>query len=56
MLQNNYDRRYACNKIDQEVERIKNQYAHLWAKYDQLLVNSAEVQILVGDDKARRVR
>lgn len=52
MLQNNYDRRYACNKIDQEVERIKNQYAHLWAKYDQLLVNSAEVQILVGDDKA----
>ena len=39
-------------EAEQEVERIKNQYAHLWAKYDQLLVNSAEVQILVGDDKA----
>lgn len=52
MLQNKYNRRYACAQIDREVERFKNQYAHLWARSDQLLVDAAEVQILVGDDKS----
>lgn len=52
MLQKNYNRRYACEQIDQEVERIKNEYPYGYSKYDQLLVDSAEVQIFIGDDKA----
>lgn len=52
MLQKNYNRRYACEQIDQEVERIKSEYPYGYSKYDQLLVDSAEVQIFVGNDKA----
>lgn len=51
MLQNNYDRKYACRQIDKEVEKIKSEYPYGYSKYDQLLVDSAEVQILVGNDK-----
>lgn len=52
MLQNNYDRQYACKQIDKEVDKIKQDYPWGWSRQDQLLVDSAEVQILVGNDKA----
>lgn len=55
MLQKNYNRRYACEQIDREVEKIKNEYPYKYygySKYDQLLVDSAEVQIIIGNDKA----
>lgn len=52
MLQKNYERRYACKQIDKEVGRIKQGRPWEWSRQDQLLVDSAEVQILVGDDKA----
>lgn len=52
MLYKNYERQYACKQIDKEVEKIKSEYPYGYSKYDQLLVDSAEVQILVGNDKA----
>ena len=52
MLYKNYERQYACKPIDKEVEKIKSEYPYGYSKYDQLLVDSAEVQILVGNDKA----
>ena len=52
MLQKNYERRYACKQIDKEVGRIKQDHPWEWSRQDQLLVDSAEVQILLGSDKA----
>ena len=55
MLHKNYDRQYAVTQIDQEVERINQNFDDVWTRQDQLLVDAAEVQILVGDDKAAMV-
>ena len=52
MLYKNYERRYACKQIDKEVGRIKQDHLWEWSRQDQLLVDSAEVQILLGSDKA----
>ena len=52
MLSNNYDRKYACQQIDKEVERIKQAHPWAWSRQDQLLVDAATVQILLGNDKA----
>lgn len=52
MLQTNYDRRYACKQIDAEVNRIKRDYPWSWSRQDHLLIDAAEVQILLGNDKA----
>lgn len=52
MLQHNYDRKYACKQIDNEVDKIKQDYPWGWSRQDQLLVDAAEVQILLGNDKA----
>lgn len=52
MLQNNYDRKYACKQIDNEVDKIKQDYPWGWSRQDQLLVDAAEVQIFLGNDKA----
>ncbi len=52
MLQNNYDRKYACKQIDNEVDKIKQDYPWGWSRHEQLLVDAAEVQILLGNDKA----
>ena len=52
MLYKNYERRYACKQIDKEVNRIKQGHPWEWSRQDQLLVDSAEVQILLGSDKA----
>ncbi len=52
MLQNTYDRKYACKQIDNEVDKIKQDYPWGWSRQDQLLVDAAEVQIFLGNDKA----
>ena len=52
MLQNHYHRKYSCQQIDQEVERIKQAHPWVWSRQDQLLVDAAEVQILLGNDQA----
>lgn len=52
MLQNTYDRKYACKQIDNEVNKIKQDYPWGWSRQDQLLVDAAEVQIFLGNDKA----
>lgn len=52
MLQSNYDRKYACKQIDNEVDKIKQDYPWGWSRQDQLLVDAAEVQIFLGNDKA----
>ena len=52
MLYKNYERRYACKQIDKEVNRIKQVHLWEWSRQEQLLVDSAEVQILLGSDKA----
>ena len=52
MLYKNYERRYACKQIDKEVNKIKQDHPWEWSRQDQLLVDAAEVQILLGSDKA----
>lgn len=52
MLLNNYDRKYACQQIDKAIEDINNKYPNFWSRHDQLLADAAEVQILLGNDKA----
>lgn len=52
MLQTNYDRRYACKQIDAEVNRITREYPRSFSRQDQLLIDAAEVQIIIGNDKA----
>ena len=52
MLYKNYERRYACKQIDREVTKIKQDHPWEWSRQDQLLVDAAEVQILLGSDKA----
>lgn len=52
MLHKNYDRHYAVNQIDAEVERIKEECQYGYSRQDQLLVDAAEVQILLGNDEA----
>lgn len=52
MLQNNYDRKYACRQIDEAIEGINNRYPNYWSREDQLLADAAEVQILLGNDKS----
>lgn len=52
MLYKNYERRYACKQIDREVNKIKQDRPWEWSRQDQLLVDAAEVQILLGSDKA----
>lgn len=52
MLQTKYDRKYTCKQIDKEVDRIKQDYPWGWSRQDQLLVDAAEVQIFLGNDKA----
>lgn len=52
MLQKNYDRQYACKQIDAEVNKIKQDCPWGWSRQDQLLVDAAEVQIFLGNDKA----
>lgn len=51
MLQNNYDRKYACRQIDAAIEGINIRYPNHWSRQDQLLADAAEVQILLGNDK-----
>lgn len=52
MLQKRYDRQYACKQIDAEVNRIKREYPWNWSRQDLLLIDAAEVQIIIGNDKA----
>lgn len=52
MLQKRYDRQYACKQIDAEVNRIKRDFPWSWSRQELLLIDAAEVQILVGNDKA----
>lgn len=52
MLQNMYDRKYVCRKIDAAIENINNRYPNCWSRQDQLLADAAEVQILLGNDKS----
>ena len=42
MLQNNYDRKYACQQIDAEVNRIKRDCPWSWSRQDLLLIDAAE--------------
>lgn len=51
MFQKNYDRQYACKQIDAEVNRIERDYPWSWSRQDRLLIDAAEVQILLGNDK-----
>lgn len=52
MLRKDYNRKYACEQIDREVDHMKNEYPYRYSRQDQLLVDAAEVQILLGNDKA----
>lgn len=52
MLHKDYGRKYACRKIDEAIEDINNRYPNHWSRQDQLLADTAEVQILLGNDKS----
>ena len=52
MLQINYDRKYVCQQIDKEIEQIKQYHPYGFTRQDQLLIDAATVQILLGNDEA----
>lgn len=52
MPRKDYDRKYACRQIESIIEGINHRYPDHWTRQDQLLADAAEVQILLGNDKA----